>query len=185
MLILDTSVVINLLGTGRPRLILQHLSVKAHVPQAVLQEILREPEIKTDASIESLIREDVISVPAVTDEIYETALTLIAARHPDDLGDGEAYAIAHTVHASAAIGIDDRKGRRVLNARWPRLRQHLSIDLIAVASKQAGLSTAQHADLVFFALRNTKMRVPNERREEIAKLIGIDRASGCPSLGTF
>lgn len=185
MLILDTSTILNFMGTGNPRLILQNLPEESFFPQAVLDEITREPISVKGSFLVDLIKDRSIQVIDCTENMIELALDLAGAEAPDDLGDGESYAIACAVHSNSTMGIDDRKGRRILAERWPHLRAHFSIDLILMASRRAKLLPIETADLVFFALKNTRMRVPKERREEVVALIGIDKARLCPSLGSI
>jgi predicted nucleic acid-binding protein len=183
MLILDTSVVLNLVGTGDPRLILKHLREKVCVPPAVLKEVQREPHTDGELSLSELIEDGVIVVIECTSEINALALELAGAPSPDDLGDGESFAISCAACLEVKVGIDDQKARRILRAHWPKIVQWFTIDLIALAANHGNLRAAHHAELVYLALRNARMRVPKERRMEIAKLIGNERARDCPSLG--
>jgi hypothetical protein len=183
MLILDTSVVLNLVGTGNPRLIIRHLPTQAFMPQAVLREVQREPQAAKESSLADLLHDGSISLIECTAEMTELALVLAGAPAPDDLDDGESYAISCAVCSGAAIGVDDQKARRILTTRWPQLDQYFSVDLITIAAAQGKLQSDQHAELVYLALKNTRMRVPKNRRVEVIRLIGRERARECPSLG--
>ena len=176
MLILDTSVVLNLVGTGDPRLILKHLREKVCVPPAVLKEAQREPHTDKELSLSELIEDGVIAVIKCTSQINALALELAGAPSPNDLGDGESFVISCAACLDAVVGIDDQKARRILRDRWPKIVQWFTIDLIALAATQGNLRAANHAELVYLALRNARMRVPKERRMEITKLIGNERA---------
>ena len=185
MLVLDTSVLLNLLASGRSRLLLQRISVQVVVPAAVINEVTREP-LPADEPTEGL--DDLLAVGLLTkvdpsDEEVELALGLAGAPSPDDLDDGEAYAIALAVKLKAAIGVDERKARRIIQTRWPDFSCRFSIELFQAAAD--GMDEAEYADLVYSALRLGRMRIPREYREEVVKLIGIERARLCSSLGAI
>src|SRR6266567_414621 len=116
MLVLDTSVILNMLGSGRAKLVLENIGHQAFAPLAVLNEIRREPEFPgtKDASLAELFSLGLITPIECTEEEIVLALELAGASAPDDLDDGEAYAIACAVSRKAAIGVDDNKARRVL-----------------------------------------------------------------------
>lgn len=185
MLILDASVILNLLGTGRPKLLLESLNYKVFAPPGVLKEIQREPlpNFDRDADLAALLDINLISVVEITVEIELLAIELAGAPSPDDLDDGEAYAIASAVLMGGAVAIDESKGRRILAQRWPKLAQMFTIDLIEEVVVRRQLPSVQYADIVFNALRNSRMRVPKNKRVDIISLIGKERAKLCPSLG--
>ena len=185
MLILNTSAVLNLIGSGKPRLIILNLAPhKVLVPKAVEQEIQNELGDPT-SSLAGLISDRVISIIEANAEITELALELAGAPSPDNLDDGESFAIACAACTGAAIGIDDRKARRITADRWPGLEQKFSFDLLAEAAVNAVLSRAEYADLLYCAMKNTRMRIPKESRAAVIQLVGLERARECLSLGTI
>lgn len=185
MLVLDTSVILNLLGSGRAKLVLENIGDQVSAPSAVLNEIRREPEFPAtrDASLAELFDLGLIMAIECTEDEIGLALELAGASAPDDLGDGEAYAIACAVNRKAVIGVDDNKARRVLSNRWPAMTKKFTIELLELACSRATLDASEHADIVYSALRNARMRVPKEYRRKIIELIGLNRARECPSLG--
>jgi predicted nucleic acid-binding protein len=185
MLVLDTSVILNLLGSGRAKLVLENIGDQALAPLAVLNEIRREPELPMtkDASLAELLGMGLITAIECTEGEIMLALELAGASAPDDLDDGEAYAIACAVNRKAAIGVDDNKARRVLSDRWPTIAKQFTIELIELACSRGKFDAAKHAEIVYSALRNARMRVPKGYRRQIIDLIGLKRARECPSLG--
>ena len=185
MLVLDTSVILNLLGSGRAKLVLESIGNRAFAPLAVLREIRREPEslAAKDASLAELIDLSLITPIQCTEEEILLALELAGASAPDDLGDGEAYAIACAVNRNALIGVDDNKARRILSDRWPAIAKQFTIELLELACSRGKLDAREYAELVYSALRNARMRVPKEYRRQVINLIGLKRARECPSLG--
>jgi predicted nucleic acid-binding protein len=185
MLVLDTSVIFNLLGSGRPKLLLRHIPYRVMAPRQVIVEIKREPDIQIDRDAEliDLIKDGLITVSEAIGEADALALALAGAPSPNDLDDGEAYAIAYAVVLGAAIGIDERKGRRIISERWPKLNAHFSLELIESAVCAAQLTADERTTFIFSALRHARMRVPAGRRADMIALIGKKRARMCSSLG--
>jgi hypothetical protein len=185
MLILDTSVILNFLGSGRPRFILENLGQRTFLPHAVLQEVQKEPQLAgaSDASLTELISSGLLGVLEPTEEINQLALDLAGAPAPDDLDDGESYAIACAVVKNGVIGIDEQKGRRIVLSRWPSLPRQFSIELIEISVLRAKIDNSEYAEIVYAALKNARMRIPKDRRPEVISLVGRNRAKQCPSLG--
>jgi hypothetical protein len=178
-------VILNVLGSGRPRFLLSHLQYRVLAPAPVIQEVHREPDIaiEADSSLLNLIEEGVVTVIRSDETTDALATDLAGAPSPDDLDDGEAYAIAHAVTLGAAIGIDERKGRRILLERWPNMMCFFTLDLFENACDAAGLAAVDRAEIVFSALCYTRMRVPKSRRAGVVRLLGADRPRTCSSLG--
>jgi predicted nucleic acid-binding protein len=186
MLVLDTSVILNLLGSGRPKLLLSHFPLRALAPVPVIEEIKREPDVpvEKDAGLIDLINCGLITVLDSNNEADELALALAGASSPDDLDDGESYAIAHAVVLRATLAIDERKGRRIISQQWPNLSCMFTLDVIEKAVGSASLTDRDRSTIIFSALRHSRMRVPADRRAHIIKLIGKERARTCTSLGS-
>jgi predicted nucleic acid-binding protein len=185
MLVLDTSVIFNLLGSGRPKLLLRHIPYQVFAPKQVVLEIKREPEIQIDkdAELVDLIKGGLITVAEANGDADTLALALAGAPSPNDLDDGESYAIAYAVVLGAAIGIDERKGRRIISEQWPKLNCRFSLELIESAVSAAQLTADEGSAFIFSALRHARMRVPAERRADLIALVGKNRARMCSSLG--
>jgi predicted nucleic acid-binding protein len=185
MLVLDTSVLLNLLGTGRPRLFLGNLPFRAFAPDIVIREVEREPKgsESSDATLAQLISEQLVHVVKPDDEVDMLALALAGAPSPDDLDDGEAYAIACAVTLGARIAIDESKGRRVIAKHWPTTECMYSIEVLEAAVEPGQICARDFADLLFNALRSARMHVPRDRRADVIKAIGKERSRECGSLG--
>lgn len=184
-LVLDASVIFNLLGTGRAKFLCSHCRYRLLAPSAVVREIKREPEINIvkDADLVTLVDCGLIKLLDSHDGAEEIALALMGCPSPDDLDDGEAYAIAYAVVLEAAIGIDENKGRRIIATRWPALKCFFALEVIESAAAAAELSNRDCSDIVFSAVRHARMRVPKSRRRDVIELIGKERARECVSLG--
>jgi predicted nucleic acid-binding protein len=184
-IVLDTSAVLNLLGSGRPRMMLSASQLRPIVPEAVLREVQREPALETpsDASLRTLIEDKIIAVASETDASLALAIELAGAEIPNDLGDGEAFAIALAVTRRLPIVLDERKARRITFERFSDLKVLFTLEYIEEIAMSAELSEAAKSDVIFSALRYARMRVPRNRFKDISELVGDDRAKECSSLG--
>jgi predicted nucleic acid-binding protein len=185
MLVLDASVLLNLLGSCRPRFLLKHLPFEAAIPAAVAYEIKHEPQIEaeTDASFVELVEAGSLRIIEPSNEVERIALSLAGSPTPNDLDDGEAYAIAQAAVMDAVLGIDERKGRRIVAEEFPNLTCMFTIEIIERAAMRANMGEAELGEIIYSALRWSRMRIPSDRRDWIISLIGKERARNCPSLG--
>jgi predicted nucleic acid-binding protein len=166
-------------------MMLQASQFRSIIPEGVVREIRREPDLKvpSDATLPELIREGTILVASDTDISLGLAIDLAGAAAPNDLDDGEAFAIALAVTRNATLVLDERKARRIVQQNFPALRLMFTIEYMEEIARFAGLSPIVVSDIIYSALHYARMRVPRERCKEICAMIGQDRARSCPSLG--
>jgi hypothetical protein len=115
---------------------------------------------------------------------YSTFLELTGAPGPNDIGDGEAATIAYAQQTAGVALLDDRKAAKIALARSSPIHVLHTLDLYASASIAKRISDQDLEDLVFNSLRNARMRVAADFRPWVAALIGSERMSGCPSIGS-
>lgn len=184
--VLDASVLINLLGCGAADRVLAALPGRRVVAEVTSRELLRHPLDPQRAGnpLEPLFEaglleriEERIELRGAT---LQTFRALVGAEPPDDLGDGEAAAIALAKELSLAVALDDTKARRIVRARFPELPISSSVDLFASPPVAAALGGGL-GDAVFSALVHARMRVLPENEAWVLLLLG-DRAAQCPSL---
>jgi len=184
-LVLDASVVINLLGSAQPELLLRALGRSILVVDIARNEVTRDPSNNGPAApmLDALESAGLIRCISLSTSAYESFLDLVGGPAPDDMGDGEAATIAHAEEIKGTILVDDRKAQRVALAR-PAPRPVLNtLDLLSSSAISEGLSAVERADLVFACLRNARTRVPAAFRPWTIALIGPERAAQCPTLG--
>ena len=187
VLVLDASVVINLLGTGNPTHLLRILNRKVLVDERALDEITRDPFSKLPGheAMSALTRAGLISATKLSLSAFEIFLALTGASPPDDLGDGEAATIAQSFDIGGVPVIDERKATRIALSLRPNHPILHTIDILSCSSVTTDLSRQEHGDLVYAALFHARMRVPIQCREWVVALIGLERARSCPSLGSI
>jgi predicted nucleic acid-binding protein len=121
-LVLDASVVINLLGSGRPADVLRLLGRQTVVEERALAEVRRDPSNGRPAqeALNALQMAGLIRCERLSRQGYPSFLALTGAAPPDDLDDGEAATIAHADDIAATPVLDDKKAARICADRTER-----------------------------------------------------------------
>jgi predicted nucleic acid-binding protein len=183
---LDASVAINILATGRPADILRTINRKVLIDELALGEVTSDPFSKLSGreAMEALIGPGLISPVRLSPPAFEIFLALTGAAPPDDLGDGEAATIAQSFDIGAVPVIDERKATRVALSLRPEHPILHTIDILGSPEITAALSQQELAGLICAALSYARMRVPISCREWVCSVIGLERAGNYPSLGS-
>jgi hypothetical protein len=181
--VLDTSVILNLLGSGRADRILGALRGRKVVVAATSREVIRHPLAPnaTRDPLEPLLAAGLLEKAQLPDQTLPRFLELTGAEPPDDLDDGEAAALVAGEVFGLAVALDEAKGRRVAKGCLPGVALLSSGALFADAAVAAALGS-ELADAVFSALVHARMRVLPEHDTWVRGLIGADRIAQCPSL---
>ena len=187
LLVIDASVAINLLGTGRCADLLRMLNQRVLIDELALSEVTSDPFSKRPGreAMDELIRAGLISAARLSALAFEAFLELTGARPPDDLGDGEAATIAQSFDIGAVPVIDERKATRISLSLRPDHPILHTIDILACSAVTTSLTREEHGDLVYAALVHARMRVPIPCRDWVSVLIGPERTGTCPSLGSL
>lgn len=182
-LVLDASVVINILGTGRPKDVLEALGRSVLIEATTLREVRRDPYSNepADAIMENLRSAAVLGLAHLSGPALGEFMELVSAVSPDDLGDGEAAAIAHAEDIDADLVTDDRKAIRIALSRRPDRHPLTSFDLLTSPYITNHLGE-DAIELLCNALTFARMRVPREQRTWTIDRLGAERAQHCPSL---
>lgn len=163
-LVLDASVIINLLGSEHAAEVLGAIDVSIVVEERTLKEIKRHP-ISGRSHVDelnALIAKGLIRVVRMTGEAYEIYLGLIDDASPSSLGDGESAAIAIAATFGHCVVLDDRKARRVFGERYPNTPLLSTIRLFVGAGENCSVVSAKFEKIVELALSNSRMGIPNE-----------------------
>ncbi|MDX3971608.1 MAG: hypothetical protein QHD01_34095 [Bradyrhizobium sp.] len=183
-LVLDSSVVINLLATGYAPPILKALTM----PVVLTDNVVREVELgssngRQDAGLLwEMVADQVLMISALEGQALETFFALVSGPASESLGDGEAatLALAHARGCSAAI--DEKKATRLATERFASTRLVTTVDILAHDGVRAGLGEARLAEAAFQALRLARMQVREQQFDWIARLIGPQNVEACSSL---
>lgn len=181
--VFDTSVWLNLLGTGRMRDVLQALPARKVAVCAVSREVLRhplEPRLR-DHPLKQYIDAGLLEQVTLHGDAAELSVELSMAAPPDGLDHGEAATIALAVHLGLTAAIDERKARRIASERFPSLQVVSTVDVLRNVEVANAIGEGM-PEAIFSALKHARMRVPPEHDHWVRFLIGPQRASQCPSL---
>lgn len=185
-LVVDASVALNLLGSGKPGVLLRALGRSVVVVDLVRNEIQRDPATGKSAApiLDALVAEGLLADAILSDQAYSEFLSLTGATPPNDLGDGEAATIAHAEEIGGTALLDDGKAVRIAMARPSGVRVLSTLDLFSAPLDQS-IPVLELAELVFQSLRTARMRVAPEFRSWVVDLIGAERVSQCSSLAGY
>jgi predicted nucleic acid-binding protein len=183
-LVLDSSVVINLLATGQSSAILQALNVPLIVTDQVVREIEQgatngRPEF---GMLQNALNGQILRVEEVNGQLLETFFDLISGSASNSLGDGEAATLAFAHGKGFAAAIDEKKATRIAAERFEMLPLVTTVDILAYAPVLAFLGAERLADATFSALKIARMQVRDYQFDWVVQLIGTDNANTCPSL---
>ena len=182
--VLDASVMINVIATGRPDQILRAIPNRILVTDDAATEVARGESRSLDSHdpISRLADRQSLEIVSLGNDARLCFDSLVAGAAKQTLGDGEAATIASAIENRGIALIDERKAPRICRDRFPKLRAATSMDLLMHGQVWKALGCRGLADAVVNALLFGRMRVPGEYHESVVDLIGLDRASACHSL---
>jgi predicted nucleic acid-binding protein len=184
-LVLDTSVLINLHACTFGERILTAIPNAVVVPDVVAVELDNETGRRNGdhGFLHGLVGQGKISIVAMTDDEYEdfSALTSGTA----SLDDGEAATIAVAVRRRFRAVIDEKKGRAQAVMRMGGEGPGWTLDLLQHPAVPRTLGEADQTEAIYLALREGRMRIPQELGGAIVALIGMDRALHCSCLPNY
>jgi predicted nucleic acid-binding protein len=183
-LVLDTSVVINLIATRHALAIAQAIPNPIRVVETVLNELRagRRPGRENFEHLNRLISASWVELVRLEDSALEYFSELVIGPAVDTLDDGEAATIAYALTNSGIPYIDERKANRLCLQRFPQLEVKCTVDLLFSDRVMNQLKDGPAAEAVFNALKDGRMRVLPRDFERVSCLIGLERAAQCPSL---
>jgi predicted nucleic acid-binding protein len=183
-LVLDASVIINLLATGHADLILQALPVAPIVTDSVVGEIEKgaingRPEL---TKLTELIDRQVLTVTDLNEPALESFFSIVSGPASQSLGDGEASTLAYAYCGSLTAAIDERKATRVAQERFGSLRLATTVDIFAFDKVSRCLGPELLSTVVLNALRLARMQVWDYQFDWVVQQIGTSNMRTCPSL---
>jgi hypothetical protein len=182
-IVLDTSVMLNILGSGEAQTILAALQGRRIVVAVTSREVIRHPleAQRSGDPMGPLMEAGLVERIPLPPPALVRSIEFTGATSPDDLDDGEAAALAAGEALGLPVAIDERKGRRVAAARLPRVKLLSSGALFADLAVGAALGS-RLVDAVFSALVHARMRILPEHEHWVHALLGPERVAQCPSL---
>jgi predicted nucleic acid-binding protein len=182
LVVLDASVLINLLAMPEPLTILGPLAPRAIVPTVVAREVHRLARpCQTDVDPLSAIKK-LVGVVDLTPQELELFGELVGAPRPDDLGDGEAAALAVAMIRGGACLVDDGKAIRVAGGRRPVVDCEMTVDLLRWSANCGRVGQPLLERSIIDALTLTRMRVSARLMQWVADVVHPRDPAEFPSL---
>lgn len=179
-LVLDASVLINLIATTCAVEILGAFDEVALAAEEAIGEVYRNPRpgsVPDAPPLGALLAAGRIERVSLTGTALETFVDLAG-----ELADGEAATIAHALAIEGVAVVDERKARGLCSRRFPKLRLGSSVGILRHPRVASALGDTRQAEAVFDALRYSRMRVLPEHDVWTRTVLGDDRIKLCPSL---
>jgi predicted nucleic acid-binding protein len=184
ILVLDASVIINLLATDHASAILQALPTPIVVTDNVIREIELgavngRPESK---QLLELIHNQILKSEVLSGIALEHFFDLVSGSTAASLGDGEAatLALAHSNGFTAVI--DEKKATTISSERFETLHLITTVDILAYEPVRISLGDEALSVATLQALKNARMQVRENQFDWIQGVIGCENVGLCPSL---
>ena len=175
----DASVLINILGCGAPETILSGLQYPALVEERTLREVLRHPLPGQDHTefFDFAFESGLLVQVQMSDDEYDTYLTMIQASLGTRLDDGESAALSVAHHRRICAVIDEKKARNFATRNFPELKVVSSLKLLisAAARLDKGINWAKTT--VTAAHVNARLAAPREERPLLDAVLSTDIGS--------
>lgn len=180
----DASVIINLNATASAAAIISAFPNPFFVTANVRRELSMGESRghRCGERLEALISEGLLELAELEpgdDLVYRS---LVEGGFEGTLDDGEAATIAYAVEHDGLALIDERKARRICDARFPDLLIASTVEVLLHPLVAKWLGESDQSEAIFLALRDARMQVPRQWLREVIKRIGANRAVECPSL---
>jgi predicted nucleic acid-binding protein len=184
ILVIDASVLINLLATGIETKILSCFSTKIMIPNQVIREVKRHPRDKSDAKdyLNTLFADNVIQRVELNEQAFKFYTEILLEN--DNLGDGElaciAYAATKKIHY---IVLDDKLGLKTCQQKFSFLKILSSIDLFRQYHQKCELEFIRFQEVLFDAVKIGRMNMTSESDDKwVREILGESKVKLCPSL---
>ena len=162
-LVLDASVVINLLGSGESIDLLRGLGHPCLIEHKTLEEVRRHPIPGHDLTsvLTALQAEGILQEIRMTESEYDTFIRLVHAPLGVRLDDGESAAIAISARG-AGIVLDKKRARRRVADEWPTVAVVSSLRLMVSSAYRQSWPEVRVRRAVEMARLRSRMGVPRE-----------------------
>lgn len=172
MFVLDTSAVINLLGTAAAPRLLRGLATPCIVEERVISELKYHPIPGEDlaAELEQLQAAALLTRVRMSDAAYEVFVGLAAVSGVGGLGIGESAAIAVAQEMGGVVVLDDRKARKRAHSKFPVLQLASSTQVFLDAAAGAQMLQTEIQEAFKAALSNACMGVLKDDRPLVEHL---------------
>lgn len=183
-LVLDSSVIINLLATGNSSAILKALAVPLSVTEQVISEIKQGKENGRLGSeiLDKLLSDKEVQVAVLSDSSLEIFFEMVSGQTANSLGDGEAATLTYAQSNGLLAAIDEKKATRIANERFGSLQLVTTVDILAYEPVLKTLGREMLSSAVVQALQAARMQVREHQFDWVCQLIGREQVERCSCL---
>jgi predicted nucleic acid-binding protein len=172
-LVLDASVLINLLGCCAADEVFSALNLPCLVEEKVFGEILRHPVpgLCHMKELQALQDAGCIERARMEDQEYAKFLTLIQAPLGQRLGAGESATLVVAQQRSLSVVIDENKARSYVRMQMHQVAMVSTLRLLISATVRLGRDVSYLQGLVATARQNAKMGIAKDERQLFADVL--------------
>jgi predicted nucleic acid-binding protein len=180
-LVIDTSVLINLIASDDITKILTGLSSEILITESVFRELKKHPKDGRECGplLNPLVEQGLLKRVKLLPQALELYLELTS-----ELGDGEASVIAYTVtQGQCAVVIDEKKARRICQERFQLSPIFCTMDLLQEYFFRVNSNEQEFRQLLFNAVKIGRMRILTDEHERwVQEILGTELIQQCHSL---
>jgi predicted nucleic acid-binding protein len=182
-LVLDASVMINLLGTGAMHEVIAALARELHIERKAFRELKFDPAAggPAAATLAPVLDGRRLLVVDLPGEMIAEFVQLATAGARNGLHDGEAASIVLAQQLNAAVVLDEDRAQRAARRHFPGIEVLTSVDLLAAPEVFEAFGEQRVSDLIFASCMKARMRVANEVAPWVVEIIG-PRVEQCLSI---
>ncbi len=171
-LVLDASVLINVLACGATDDVFEALRGPCLVEEKVFGEIRRHPipGLCHVAALRSQIEAGCIELVRMDESEYQYYLSLVQAPLGKRLDAGESATLAVAQKRGMAVVVDERKGRSYVAQQLPQVEVVSSLKLFISVAFRLGRDVLFVRQLLTSARENARMSVPKEEAVFFAEI---------------
>ncbi len=172
VVILDASVLINLLGSGEPVAVLAGLGERCLMEQRTLREVRRHPIPGLDyvEPLRLLMSSGILEEVRMNEAEYEIYVAFVSGPLGTRLDDGESAALAVAGRGSSLV-LDERKARRRAGSSMNGATVVSTLQLMLTSGYRQGWSAERLRNLVLSARQHARMGVPKEDSALLGELL--------------
>lgn len=184
LLVLDASVVINLLATGHAREILAALNRPVLLPEPVVHEVENGEQRGHGAATKcrELFIDGRIEIADLDGASLPIFMDLVGGTTSSSLGDGEAATIAIASTRPGCAVIDEKKATRLLAGKFAHIGAATTIDLLSHETVLRQIGRERLAAGTILALNEARMQVREIQFDWVEDIIGEAAVATCSGL---
>jgi predicted nucleic acid-binding protein len=174
-LVLDASVLINLLACGETSDVFNALPKPCFVEEKVFQEISRHPVpgLCHLAALENLTFTGCIEKIRMNDEEYSHFIALVQAPLGQRLDAGESATLSVAKNRGLVVVIDENKGRSYAARNMPAVPYISSLKLLISATVRSGKDHSFLRNLIAATRENARMGIAKDERQLYAEITAM------------